>query len=186
MSTIVEISKRVEFDAGHRVPRHESKCHNIHGHRYVVIAHACGPIVEEEDASDQGMLVDFSLLKKWLNEKVHDVFDHGFIAYEGDSAAIAASKLVSEIEGQEQKLIIFPYIPTAENLARWIYDEMQPVLQAHFRENLWLSHIEVLETPTSIARYPSTRESLTGGASLPQVARVMDDSGLKEGRIRVT
>jgi len=153
---LVQISKEIELDAGHRVPNHESKCRNPHGHRYKIIATCSGPIIEEPGAPDEGMLVDFSHLKKFLTEEVHDVLDHGFIVYEKD--AVMLGRLGYNPDGQYEadwKIIIFPYIPTAENIARWAYDQIQPQVANHFRDNLVLEFITVWETPTSMAQYPA-------------------------------
>jgi 6-pyruvoyltetrahydropterin/6-carboxytetrahydropterin synthase len=146
--TVCAISKEIEFDAGHRVPNHKSKCRNPHGHRYKVQAVLIGSIVEEPGASDEGMLVDFSDLKTILTEKVHDVLDHGFIVYEGDRAM----RILFE-QGESWKVIIFPYIPTAENIARWIWDQIVGEINGRFRGNLELQSIRVWETPTSAAVY---------------------------------
>src|SRR5262245_56527683 len=73
------ISKEVQFDAGHRVPNHDSKCRNPHGHRYRVEAWLTGDLVTTPGAPDEGMLMDFGALKKILMREIHDKLDHGFI-----------------------------------------------------------------------------------------------------------
>ncbi|MDP2056292.1 MAG: 6-carboxytetrahydropterin synthase, partial [Thiobacillus sp.] len=30
------ITRRLEFDAGHRIPNHASQCRHLHGHRYAL------------------------------------------------------------------------------------------------------------------------------------------------------
>ena len=107
------VTKEVEFDAGHRVPNHESKCRNPHGHRYRVRICVIGKLVDKSGASDEGMVIDFGNLKALLVEYVHDPLDHGFIVYEGDQ------QLLECFEGThlyEWKVIEFPYIPTAERI----------------------------------------------------------------------
>lgn len=147
MPELITISKEIEFDAGHRVPNHKSKCRNPHGHRYRVRVYAAGHIVEEPGASDEGMLVDFSDLKKIMQTKIHDVLDHGFIIYKDDE------QMVEALYGRDWNVIIFPYIPTAENIARWCWDQIQEPIETSFRDNLWLMSITVYETPTSEATY---------------------------------
>lgn len=147
MAELITISKEIEFDAGHRVPNHKSKCRNPHGHRYRVRVYATGHIVEEPGASDEGMLVDFSDLKKIMQTKIHDVLDHGFIVYKDDE------QMVEALYGRDWNVIIFPYIPTAENIARWCWDQIQEPIETSFRDNLRLRAITVYETPTSEATY---------------------------------
>ena len=72
-----EISKQIELDCGHRVPLHESKCKNLHGHRYVVEMTIWGPLVEA--GAESGMVKDFGFMKKMLMDVVHDIYDHCLI-----------------------------------------------------------------------------------------------------------
>lgn len=134
------ISKEIEFDAGHRVPLHESKCKNPHGHRYRVVAYIEGDLITE--GPESGMVRDFSVVKQLLMDLVHDKYDHGFIVHEQDMDMMNA---LGFGEG-EWKAIVVPFIPTAECLAKGIYDDMKPHLPNLFK-------IEVWETPTSCAEY---------------------------------
>lgn len=148
----VKVSKEIQFDAGHRVPNHRSKCRNPHGHRYRVIVSCIGSIVEEAGASDEGMLIDFSDLKILMTNLIHDPLDHGFIVWEQDQTLLAAL-----FGGAVNwKIIAFPYIPTAENIAIWCWEQLDPPIKDYFRGNLTLSSIEVWETPTSKAAYYGT------------------------------
>ena len=54
----VYCTRRLEFDAAHRVLRHESKCATLHGHRYRVDIEVSAP---KPDSA--GRAVDFSVLK---------------------------------------------------------------------------------------------------------------------------
>jgi 6-pyruvoyltetrahydropterin/6-carboxytetrahydropterin synthase len=134
------VKKEIEFDAGHRVPLHESKCRNPHGHRYKVVAHLVGELITE--GPESGMVRDFSIVKQLLTEHVHDRFDHGFIVAKSDTGLKQA--LVAT--DQSWKVIIVDYYPTAECLAKDIYDTIKPELP-----NLYC--IDVWETPTSCATY---------------------------------
>jgi 6-pyruvoyltetrahydropterin/6-carboxytetrahydropterin synthase len=161
LSKTVTIQKEIEFDAGHRVPNHESKCRNPHGHRYRVLVSLEGEIVEEEGAADEGMLIDFSNVKNLLVNLVHDPLDHGFIVYEGDQELLEAFSWYDEVTGIKEgpiggpawKIIRFPYIPTAENLAIWIWEQLEEPVEDYWRGNLRLLDVEVYETPTSAASY---------------------------------
>lgn len=158
----VVVSKEIQFDAGHRVPNHRSKCRNPHGHRYRVVIECVGAIVEEEGASDQGMLIDFGDLKNLLVNLIHDPLDHGFIVWENDDDLLQAfmwwdpAKIPSDrIAGMDPvwKIIKFPYIPTAENIAIWAWNQLEPSMHLYWRGNLTLSSVTVWETPTSSATY---------------------------------
>ena len=143
-----EVSKEIEFDAGHRVPNHNSKCRNPHGHRYKVRATISGALVTTPGASNEGMLADFGDLKQILTEKVHDAFDHGFIVWDGDNVMLDA--LAPSTTGEWFKVIVVDYIPTAENLAQAIFIAIEnDIVDMGFD----LVRIDVWETPTSIATF---------------------------------
>lgn len=156
---VITISKEIEFDAGHRVPNHKSKCRNPHGHRYRVRVYATGAIVEEPGASDEGMLVDFSDLKTLMQTEIHDILDHGFIVYEDDQDLLTCFDVDKNGEAFDcWKIIRFPYIPTAENIARWCWEQLDVKVSTSFRDNLKLSAITIYETPTSEATYNGPRQ----------------------------
>lgn len=145
--TVARISKEVEFDAGHRVPSHGSKCRNPHGHRYRVRVTCTGPIVDEPGAPDDGMLVDFGDLKGLMVQHVHDVLDHATVVWVHDR------ELFDALDGHGWAVVEFPYVPTAENLARWVWETLAPLIAARFRDGLTLTEVAVWETPTSVAYY---------------------------------
>lgn len=145
--TRITISKDIEFDAGHRVPMHLSKCVNPHGHRYKVRVKCVGEIVESPDDPEHGMLTDFSALKEYLTFYVHDVLDHAMIVHRDDTVLLEA------LSGQGWRVVEFPYVPTAENLSRWIWEQLGPLLLQRYETRLRLAQIAVWETPTSVAYY---------------------------------
>lgn len=151
--TTARITKEVEFDAGHRVPSHGSKCRNPHGHRYRVRVMCEGPIIDDPGAPDDGMLVDFGDLKGLMTTLVHDVLDHGFICHRDDTLLMAALADASGHDGHDWRLIEFPYIPTAENIARWCWEQLAAPIAERFRDGLRLVEVAVWETPTSVAYY---------------------------------
>jgi 6-pyruvoyltetrahydropterin/6-carboxytetrahydropterin synthase len=139
------ISKEIEFDAGHRVPSHDGKCRSPHGHRYKVRVFVTGEVIDEEGNPEDGMIKDFGFLKTLLTEYVHDPLDHAFIYHCDD-------RIMCSWFGEKKqfKSVKFPYVPTAENIARWCYEELKP----HMKEvGARLTEICVWETPTSMAVY---------------------------------
>ena len=122
----VSAVRRLQFCAGHRVYKHESKCANLHGHNYVLFLHATA---EADDASHQdgldslGRVVDFGKLKQLFNPWLEDNWDHGFILFKEDEEAVAALSRFPE-----QKLFLLDTNPTAENMARFILKDLAPRL----------------------------------------------------------
>jgi 6-pyruvoyltetrahydropterin/6-carboxytetrahydropterin synthase len=146
------VSKEVEFDAGHRVPNHASKCRNPHGHRYKVRATFTGALVNRSGASDEGMVIDFGDISTMLQEHVHDVYDHGFIVYENDLLKEALLNFGEESETR-YKIVVVDWIPTAENMAKEIFEDLYPEVTELYGEQVSLYRIDVHETPKSVATY---------------------------------
>jgi 6-pyruvoyltetrahydropterin/6-carboxytetrahydropterin synthase len=143
------IRRWIETDTGHRVPNHKSKCRNIHGHRYRWEVELEGEVVSEGGVSDEGMLMDFSDISTILTEHIHDVVDHAFIVYENDAEAIEALSFM----GDGHKTVKVPFIPTAENLAKWAFDKVEPQIRSSYGNNLFIRAFHVRETPKSWASW---------------------------------
>lgn len=142
---MIEVSKRIELDAGHRVPDHQSKCAMPHGHRYAVEAVVTGRVVDEDGDPENGMVVDFSVLKALLTEYVHDAWDHRFLIAASDRMMLRA---FAEVPGA----VILPLVPTAENLAFIVAQRLIPGVAA-WCEELTLARVTVWETPTCSATW---------------------------------
>lgn len=120
MSRITAV-RRLQFCAGHRVHRHESKCRHLHGHNYVAFFHA-----EAEDGLDAlGRVIDFGVLKAKIQPWIEEHWDHGTILWGEDAEAIAA---LTALPGQ--KLYRLAANPTAENMALALLHEICPRLLA--------------------------------------------------------
>jgi len=141
------ISKEIEWDMGHRVPNHKSKCSNPHGHRYKACITLEGNIVSDEGVSDEGMVIDFSDIKNIAKEFIDTTLDHGFMFYSGDKV------MDTFFEESAFKYIRVDFIPTAENMAKYLFEKLQPKFIARYDTNLKLSSITVWETPTSFVVY---------------------------------
>ena len=144
------VEKEIGIDYGHRVPNHESKCFSPHGHRGRVIAVIEGDLIEEEGGSQQGMVIDFSHIKKGLMEVADDTFDHAFVVYMGDEFAHIMREW-NNSHDKQFKLVQVNYIPTAENLAAHIFQMLDRYLKNVFPLEIKLSKIKFYETPNSVA-----------------------------------
>ena len=150
---VTRICRWVETDTGHRVPNHKSKCRHMHGHRYRWEAELEGDVVTLGGVSEEGMLMDFTDVSAILNEYIHDVVDHAFIVYEGDKEALVALSHM----GEEHRTLIVPFIPTAENLAKWAFEQVEPHISSSYGNTLQLHAFHVRETPKSWASwYPES------------------------------
>jgi len=137
------VVKQIEWDMGHRVMNHNSKCKNVHGHRYKMEVSLEGDIISKLGDSSEGMVLDFADVKIVAMKYVHDILDHGFMVWEKDE------KLVNFFnENPELKKIIVPFTSTAENIAKWVFTQLDDKYTDIFKTGLRLKSIRLWETPT--------------------------------------
>jgi len=142
---MIEITRKIEWDMAHRLPFHKGKCSNLHGHRYVFELTVSAPLVDAKKDSSEGMVIDFGDIKTIMMTHVHDLLDHGCMWYEGDPKREAIMSLTSEWNH-----IVVPFIPTAENMAKWIYD----IMIVQFGDTpIVVKNVRIFETPNSYADY---------------------------------
>lgn len=145
MST-VQITRKVEFDAGHRIPNHESKCRNIHGHRYVLEVTIEGPVNPNRGETDDGMIVDFGNLKQILHELIVDPWDHSFLVAKSDVEMLRALDAMPA----SHKTVVLDDVPTAENLATLIFRRVYGYMEEH-DSPCSLVKVRLYETPNCYA-----------------------------------
>lgn len=115
-----ELTVESQFDSAHNLRGYDGPCEALHGHTYRVQVSYAGNSLD-----DMGILVDFKRLKSALGEVI-SYLDHLYL---------------NELpEFQQQN-------PTAENLARVIYEKMQDIIPGE------VTKTTVWETPTSSASY---------------------------------
>lgn len=147
MTIVYEITKIVEFDAGHRVPSHNGKCRNAHGHRYRVEATLRGPVHVARGRTDDGMVADFSVVKSLMMRDIHDEWDHAFLVWNRDELMMRALLCL----GGDHRSVVLGFVPTAENLACEAFRRLDASLREEFNEELALVRVRVYETPGSWA-----------------------------------
>ena len=142
----MKIVKIIQWDMGHRVLNHRSVCKGLHGHRYKAEICVEGDIVNETGASEEGMVVDFADIKQIANSFIHDKLDHAFMVWEKDI------ELLNFFENSEgHKPVIVPFTSTAENVAAYIFNELDGQFNDAFGTGLRLHSGKLWETPTSCA-----------------------------------
>ena len=122
-----EVTVEETFAAGHALRNYHGKCENVHGHNYKIRAK-----LEGQQLDEAGLLVDFNDVKRILNEII-DRVDHKFL---NDVAPFDTLN------------------PSAENMARWFYEEMvKGLAAAPAKTDARLAEVRVWETDTSVAAY---------------------------------
>ena len=136
------ITRRLEFDAGHRIPDHKSQCRHLHGHRYAIEITLAGDIIDKAGDAANGMVMDFSQVKELANLHLISAWDHAFLAYKGDQAIV---DFLASLPGH--KTVLLDCIPTAENLARTAFRILDAVYRDTYGNHLRLHQVRLYETP---------------------------------------
>lgn len=128
------VTQEIDFCYGHRLLNYAGKCRHLHGHNGRVLI-----TLEAAELDTRGMLVDFSDIKQSIRTWIDNELDHRMILNEADP-------MVAILRGQHEPMYLIPNNPTAENIARLIFEETKargfPVIEVC----LW-------ETPKSYATY---------------------------------
>ncbi len=124
---MITATRRIQFCAGHRVYKHESKCANVHGHNYVVFFTAGANELDE-----LGRVIDFSVLKEKLGGWIEEHWDHGWIYFADDPIGNHVAHLGNPVT----KSFEMDTNPTAENMAAFLLRVVGPDVLAGTGVNL--------------------------------------------------
>jgi len=128
------ISRQFTFCYGHRLLNHSGKCANLHGHNGTVKVE-----LENSQLNPQGMVVDFVDIKNTLAEWIETTLDHRLILKYSDP-------LVHVLREHGEAVLTLPEEPTAENLAKLIYEKAKDL-------GLPVSAVSFWETEKCAAEY---------------------------------
>ncbi|MDB5811130.1 MAG: 6-carboxy-5,6,7,8-tetrahydropterin synthase [Betaproteobacteria bacterium] len=138
----MRITRRLEFDAGHRIPYHDSQCRHLHGHRYAVEVTVSGAVITTDHDPELGMVADFAGVKKVVNEVIVTPWDHAFLAYAADRPIL---DFLSSIPGH--RTVVFDAPPTAEHLALTAFRLLADAFGNAYGSRLRLEKVRLYETP---------------------------------------
>lgn len=134
------LTRRFEFDAGHRVMDERMKCFNAHGHRYVVELIFSFASIEEI-----GYAIDFKEIKRVGCQWIDDMMDHAFILNPKDQTLgltlvdLKNQIYIMSLNGKEY------CNPTAENISKEIFMAMDILFRQY--KGLKIKEIILYETP---------------------------------------
>ena len=138
----MRITRRLEFDAGHRIPDHLSQCRHLHGHRYGIEVTLAGDVISSTGSPLNGMVMDFSEVKNIARQSIVDVWDHAFLVWREDAPVVA---FLSSLP--EHKTVVLDFVPTAENLAIQAFRTLDPLYRDRYGNQLQLERVRLYETP---------------------------------------
>ena len=138
----MQITRRLEFDAGHRIPKHQSQCRHLHGHRYAIEITLTGEVIHSKQNANDGMVMDFSEVKEIAKQHLVDKWDHAFLVSHDDKPVLEFLNSLPD-----HKTVALTSVPTAENLARIAFDILEPLYRDVYGNHLRLERVRLYETP---------------------------------------
>ncbi|MDE5694598.1 MAG: 6-carboxytetrahydropterin synthase [Alistipes sp.] len=144
MATI-RLTKEFSFEAAHALGGYDGPCREIHGHSYRLFVTVKGTPSEVEGDPKCGMVMDFGVLKRIVNEEITERLDHALIlrktAVGPDLRALLTREFgnVAEVD----------YQPTCENMLA----DFARRIAARLPQGTELWSLRLHETATSFAEW---------------------------------
>jgi 6-pyruvoyltetrahydropterin/6-carboxytetrahydropterin synthase len=104
------VTREIRFCYGHRLLNYEGKCRHLHGHNGRAVI-----TLETARLDDLGMVVDFTRIKEVVSTWIDEALDHKMLLHRDDP-------VLPFLRRQGEPVYVMDVNPTAENIARLIYD----------------------------------------------------------------
>lgn len=144
MNTI-RITKQFNFETGHALYGYDGKCKNVHGHSYKLSVTVSGKPISDNMHAKLGMVIDFSDLKKIVNEEIVTVFDHATV-FNKNTPHVALAK---ELIDRGHHVLLVDYQPTSEMMVL----DFAKKIKSRLPKNIKLHAIKLQETDSSFAEW---------------------------------
>ncbi|MDZ4781741.1 MAG: 6-carboxytetrahydropterin synthase [Planctomycetia bacterium] len=128
------VTREIDFCYGHRLLNYDGKCKHLHGHNGLAII-----TIEAEKLDERGMVLDFTDIKQVVSRWIDENLDHRMILQRDDP-------IVTVLQAQGEPLYLMDSNPTAENIAKLIFDITSQAGFPIIESKLW-------ETPHCYATY---------------------------------
>lgn len=141
----IRITKIFSFETGHALYGYDGKCRNVHGHSYKLNVTVIGTPIAESGHVKLGMVIDFSDLKKIVEEEIVDVFDHATVFNKNTPH----KELAKELNDRGHNVLLVDYQPTSEMMIL----DFAKKLNKRLPENIRLHSLRLQETESSYAEW---------------------------------
>jgi 6-pyruvoyltetrahydropterin/6-carboxytetrahydropterin synthase len=140
----IRVTKSFTFEMAHALWNYDGPCRNIHGHSYQLHVTVYGKPSKDIDNTKLGMVIDFSDLKRIVNQYVVNFFDHSVVI-----SSRASQPDIERVEQMFEKFYVVDFQPTCENLVIDMAERIRNRLPAHVS----LFSLRLVETATSYAEW---------------------------------
>lgn len=131
----MKIAKEYNWEMGHRLPFHEGKCKNLHGHSYKCMVELTG------EPDKNGMVLDYYDMKSII-QPIIDELDHSFMVFSKDTEVI---EFLDKINSRK---VIVDFQSTAENICIYL---LKKIKESSLPGNITTIKVKVLETENTYA-----------------------------------
>jgi 6-pyruvoyltetrahydropterin/6-carboxytetrahydropterin synthase len=147
MAKIIRVTKEFSFEMAHVLWNYDGPCRNVHGHSYRLFVTISGSPLNDRSNPKDGMVMDFTDLKKIIRNEIVSVFDH---------AVVVSSDFDKEKTEMFIKMfgntVVVGYQPTCENLVADFAERIKKFLPAGVK----LHNLRLYETATSFSEWYSS------------------------------
>lgn len=144
MNNIIRLTKEFKFEMAHALPGYDGLCKHIHGHSYQLSVTIKG-IIDNQSGPKQGMVYDFTDLKRIVQEEIIDRLDHALMLKK-DSLKLLEGNQYDDLYA---KIVWVSYQPTCENMLPDFANKLMQKLPT----NVKLYALKLRETATSYAEW---------------------------------
>lgn len=142
---VIRITKDFRFETGHALYGYDGKCKNIHGHNFKLSVTVTGSPITDKSHSKYGMVIDFSDLKKIINEEIIDAYDHATVFNKNTPHTEEADFLSS----RGHKILEVDFQPTSEMIVL----NFAKIIASKLPDNIKLHSLKLQETDSSCAEW---------------------------------
>jgi 6-pyruvoyltetrahydropterin/6-carboxytetrahydropterin synthase len=144
MASIIRVTKEFSFEMAHALWNYDGPCRNVHGHSYRLFVTLEGTPLNKPGNPKDGMVIDFTDLKRIVKKEIVDVFDHVVVfsnVYDKDKTA-----MFNQMFGNT---VVVEYQPTCENLVT----DFAGRIMRQLPKQVKLHSLKLYETATSYAEW---------------------------------
>lgn len=138
----IRLTKEFCFEASHALNNYDGLCRNVHGHSYKLFVTIKGSPNQDCQSPKYGMVMDFGDLKRIVQRRIIEVYDHALVLNKDNS-------FVSAAKSMNTKLVLTDFQPTCENMLI----HFAQIISSELPEEVELQELKLHETATSFATW---------------------------------
>jgi 6-pyruvoyltetrahydropterin/6-carboxytetrahydropterin synthase len=144
MTALIRVTKEFHFEMAHVLWNYDGPCRNVHGHSYRLFVTIQGNPLERPGDPKNGMVMDFTELKRIVKKEITSVFDHAVVLN-----SIYDKQRLDLLAGSFENVVPVEYQPTCENMV----SDFALRIQKQLPSSVKLFSLKLYETATSYAEW---------------------------------